>query len=425
MGVMNRLLNKTLVYYSFSAIIILLLSAPFIYYTLEKLYKDDVDEAILLRSDEFTRNHEPTLKITDIPTWNRFNGDTRILPDTVKSKPKNNIIQQVFLDTLVPEWEPYRVLYKDVSIQGKPFVLMIRLNLVESEDLIRTIVWIYLGILFVLLLVIFFITLFISNKLWYPFHDTLKKIEQFSIESNQMPAFKKTGIKEFNQLNKSLTKLIQQTLQSFDLQKVFIQNASHELQTPLAIFQSKLDLLMQDSHLQEQQLNIVHSLYESVSKLKRINKNLLLLAKIENNQFIETSSISIKEIIEEVIPYFSEQAIGKNITIHTELKNNLTIQCNKTLIEILIHNLFLNAVRHNILNGSIYKNTENNRFTIINSGINAPLDTSIIFERFKKGSKNPKSTGLGLAIVKEICIRNGWQIDYKFKNGMHCFILVF
>jgi signal transduction histidine kinase len=82
-------------------------------------------------------------------------------------------------------------------------------------------------------------------------------------------------------------------------------------------------------------------------------------------------------------------------------------------------------VRHNILNGSIYINTENNRLTIINSGIIAPLDTSIIFERFKKGSKHPKSTGLGLAIVKEICIRNRWQIDYKFKNGMHCFILVF
>jgi len=126
---MNRLLNKTLLYYSFFATVILLLSAPFIYWTMEKLYRDDVDEAILLRRDEFETNNRKLLHISDIPVWNQFNRDTRILPDTIKSSPKDSIIQQIFYDALVPEWEPYRVLYKDVAIEGKPFVLMIGLIL--------------------------------------------------------------------------------------------------------------------------------------------------------------------------------------------------------------------------------------------------------------------------------------------------------
>ncbi|GAC1597132.1 MAG: hypothetical protein NVS3B19_19520 [Ginsengibacter sp.] len=111
---------------------------------MEKLYLDDVDEAIILRKQEFDANNAKTLHIADIPVWNRFNRDTRIFPDTIHSQPKDSIIQETFLDALVPEWEPYRVLYTTVKIEQKPFVLMIRLNLVESEDLIKTLAWLYL-----------------------------------------------------------------------------------------------------------------------------------------------------------------------------------------------------------------------------------------------------------------------------------------
>ncbi|WP_407478568.1 sensor histidine kinase [Elizabethkingia meningoseptica] len=422
---MNRLLNKTLLYYSFFATIILLLSAPFIYWTMESLYKDDVDEAILLRRDEFEINNRKTLHISDIPLWNKFNRDIRILPDTVIQSPKDSIIQQIFYDELVPEWEPYRVLYKDVSIEGKPFVLMIRLNLVESEDLIRTIVRIYLGILFALLLVIFFITLFVSNRLWKPFYATLRQIEQFNIELNKLPQFPDTKIKEFNQLNNRLTTLIQQSVQSYITQKKFTQNASHELQTPLAVLQSKLDLLLQDNSLQKGQLQILHSLYESVSRLTRINKNLLLLAKIENNQFAEFSSFTVNDIVSEVIPYFTEQADSKKLTIETTFKNIISLKANKILTELLINNLFLNAIRHNIEKEKITLTLDTGRFIIANTGIDQALDAETIFERFKKNSTDTRSSGLGLSIVKEICDLNNWTISYTFKDSTHIFTVRF
>lgn len=422
---MNRLLNKTLLYYSFFATVILLLSAPFIYWTMEKLYRDDVDEAILLRRDEFETNNRKSLQISDISVWNKFNRDTRILPDTVKSSPKDSIIQQVFYDALVPEWEPYRVLYKDVTIEGKPFVLMIRLNLVESDDLIRTIVWIYIGILFVLLLVIFFITLFVSNRLWKPFYDTLSEMERFNIELHSVPEFSETKVTEFSQLNNRLTKLIQQSLQSYVTQKAFTQNASHELQTPLAIFQSKLDLLLQDNSLRKDQVIILHSLYESVSRLTRINKNLLLLAKIENKQFAEVSSFTLNDIVKEVIPYFTEQAENKRLSIEMDLRSVVSLNANKVLAEIMINNLFLNAIRHNVENGKIILTLEANCFTIANTGSEKALDGKTLFERFRKNSTDVRSSGLGLAIAKEICDRNHWAINYHFDVPFHIFTVVF
>lgn len=218
---MNRLLNRTLLYYTFFATIILLLSSPFFYLTMEKLYIDDVDEAIMLRKKEFLVKSQTELRIEDINVWNRFNRDTRLLPDTISTKPNDRIIQEMFYDEMTPEWEPYRVLYTNVTIQGQPFVLMIRLNLVESEDLIKTLTWLYFGILFTLLIVIFFITRFISNRLWEPFYNTIDKISRFNIEQHTLPVFSKTLIKEFRQLNKGLIKLIKDNLKAYQSQKEF------------------------------------------------------------------------------------------------------------------------------------------------------------------------------------------------------------
>lgn len=304
MGSMNRLLNRTLIYYSFFATLILLLSSPFFYIIMEKLYVDDVDEAIMLRKKEFLLNNLASLKTDDIAIWNRFNRDTRLLPDTITAKTKDRIIQEKFYDEMTPEWEPYRVLYTKINIQRQPYVLMIRLNLVESEDLIKTLTGLYFAVLFTLLLVIFFVTRFISNKLWQPFFDTLQKIEQFNIEQNLLPVFIATPIKEFTQLNKGLTKLIKDNLKAFQSQKEFTENAAHELQTPLAVFQSKLDMLLQEPSLNQNQAAILQSLYEAASRLSRLNKNLLLLAKIENNQYTIWEEVEVTGLLNGYSPLF-------------------------------------------------------------------------------------------------------------------------
>lgn len=425
MGRVNGLLNKTLLYYTFLATFVLLLSAPFFYLVMEKLYTDDVDEAIYLRKKEFEIDHLKTIRSSDIHIWNRFNRDVRIIPDTISGNRKNKIIQETIFDEVVPEWEPYRVLYSDVKIEGKPYVLKIQLNLVESEDFIKAIIYVYLVILGGMLLVIFFITRFIANRLWKPFYETLQLIDKFNIEQQSLPSFNKTGTKEFDQLNTGIEKMIVSNVKSYNSQKSFTQNASHELQTPLAIFQSKLDLLLQDTSLTQQQSVVLQSLYEASLRLSRINKNLLLLTKIENRQYAEVSTFTVNELVNDVIGYFEEQAENKNLRIEIEENAIIEINANRVLTEILINNLILNAIRHNLENGNITILIEDAKFSIINTGIYKELDNAILFKRFGKATTDTRSSGLGLAIVKEIVEQYKWDIKYEFKNNLHCFTVLF
>ncbi len=421
---MKKLVNQTLLYYSILAFVLLLISAPVFYWFSEKLYVEDVDEAIMLRKEEFFQNSLRNLKKNDIPTWNRFNRDTYILPDTVKQI-KSKIIQQQFYDTLDHEWEPYRVIYCDIKIEDGNYVLMKRLDLVESEDLIRTTGFLYLTILFVLLSSFILVSKIVSSRLWKPFYQTLSQIEKFNIEEHLLPKFTSSTTKEFEQLNSVIQKLIEQNIKAFQQQKEFTENAAHELQTPLAIFQSKLDMLLQHPSLTEDQALIIQQLYEAVSRLSRVNKNLLLLAKIENDQFSEKENFEVTSIIKAVLPYFEEQAEDKKLQVQTDFNEPITIQANKGLTEILINNLLLNAVRHNVENGRLRIQTVNRQLIISNTGNNEALNPHSIFRRFAKFSEDSHSSGLGLAIVKKIADLNGWALSYSFNENLHIFSLQF
>ncbi|TCK83638.1 sensor histidine kinase [Albibacterium bauzanense] len=375
---MKKLLNKTLLYYLILSSGVLILSGPCFYFLIEKLYLDDVNEAVLLRRDEFFKKNLPDLKIEEISVWNKFNRDTRILADTVTAS-KDQIILQIFYDEMVPEWEPYHVLYKNIQVQGKPFVLMIRLNLVESQDLMLTLTWLYLGTLFLLLLANFYITRLISSKLWHPFYDTLQKIEKFNLQHQQVPVFEKVNIIEFEKLNSAVSKLINDIVKAYQIQKEFTENASHELQNPLAIFRNKLDLLLQNTSLNTEQSEIIQSLYQVSGRLSRINKNLLLLSKIENKQFSDTERIDISTIFQQVIPYFKEQALAKNINIVFDKQTTkLYIIANKGLTEILINNLLLNAISHNKENGTVTIVLIDNSLEVCNTSANNALINDIL-----------------------------------------------
>lgn len=422
---MKKLLNKTLFYYLILSSTVLILSGPCFYYLIEKLYLDDVDEAVLLRRDEFFKKNLPTLKVKNIAAFNKFSRDTEILGDTV-SAPKNKILPQIFYDDMVPEWEPYHVLYQKISVEGKPFVLMVRLNLVESQDLMLTLTWLYLGTLLILLLANFYITRLISNKLWRPFYDTLQKIEKFNIEQQKIPVLNKANIIEFEKLNQAIIKLIDDNVKAYQIQKEFTENASHELQNPLAIFRNKLDILLQNPSLTTEQGEIIQSLYEVSGRLSRINKNLLLLSKIENGQFNDTEKFEVADILQHVIPYFKEQAIAKNIHIevHTSVQNS-SIVANKGLAEILISNLILNAITHNHKNGFIKITLFEKVFMVANTANGKPLNTDNMFRRFSKSPGKSHGSGLGLAIVKQICLLHHWSIEYCFEKNLHHFRIKF
>lgn len=261
---------------------------------------------------------------------------------------------------------------------------------------------------------------FVSQKLWTPFDQTLKNIDSFQLEKNVVPDLPQSDIKEFKQLNDALTKLMSKNIESYKSQKEFTENASHELQTPLAIFQAKLELLMQQPKLTGEQAEIIQDLFQMTFRLSHLNRNLLLLAKIDNKQFDTKVPVCIGHFIDSLLP--SLESISGELHIKRVYSEKpVYIEANSTLLESMISNLIVNAVRHSSPDGTITIRIDSNSLAISNTSDEPAISTSHIFNRFYRPAQSKGGNGLGLAIVKAICDYHGWNIEYKFKSGLHSF----
>jgi signal transduction histidine kinase len=419
----KKLLHKTSRVYLLFALLILMVSAPVFYFVSEQLYIDDADEALLLRKNEFLQYSISKLKESDIEIWNSFNRDVKIIEE--KGIKKDTLFYTYYYDSLANENEPYRELNLPVTIEGKPYTYSARINLVETEDLMISIALLFFIIISLLLIGLYIVTKRLSLNLWKPFYETLQQIEQFEIDKSTQPKLKETSIEEFNRLNQSIEKLIEKNTSIYHNQREFIENAAHELQTPLAIFQAKIDTFIQSADFSEQQNQILSSLNDSVSRLNRLNKNLLLLSKMENDNYSEKQAIGLNEAIEKHLDFFTEQAKAKNLIIKTDLKETVSVNSNPVLAEILISNLFLNAIRHNVGDGQITITLSSHSLTFSNTGQPQPLVADKLFFRFSKSNPSEQGNGLGLAIIKKISDLNNWKISYSFSDNLHSFSFTF
>ncbi len=420
----TKLLHKTLKVYILFSLIVLIISAPLFYYLTQRLYIDEADETLILNKKEFINYSLPALKESDISVWNKLNRNVKINEPTIHLK-NDSVLYQSYFDSIVNENEPYRVLLSPVRIEGKSYILNIRINLIESEDLIKSIAALFVTLVTMLLLGLFFITKRLSAKLWEPFYSLLIQIEKFEIDKNVHPELETTDIEEFHRLSNAVTNLIERNTIIYKSQQEFIENAAHELQTPLAVFQAKIDMLMQHSDLTPSQAEVLVKLTESSARLNRLNKNLLLLSKIDNSNYIDKENVSLKELIEKHIDFFDEQAAEKNITIKVDTMMDVFVNSNPVLIEILVSNLLLNAIRHNVQDGVVNVSLIENSLLVSNTGNPEAISTEKLFQRFSKINPSTKGSGLGLAIVKKIVDLNKWNMSYTFQNNIHSFLIKF
>lgn len=416
----KKLLNKTLwINLIFSGIVILI-AFPLFYFVIQRLYIQETDESLNLKKEEFIKYFQNNFKVQDINSWNKINRTVQI------SKNHNNLLHDTFVyyyhyDSLAQENEYSRVLYSPVRIENGQYLITARVSLVESKDFIENIGFIFLATLFILLAGFYFITKRLSNKLWKPFYDSLSYLEQFEIDKSPKSAIHHIDIEEFERLNQAILKLTVRNTKIYQSQREFVENAAHELQTPLAVFQAKIDTLMQYSDVTEEQSVILTQLNEAAARLNKLNRNLLLLSKIESNQFSETEIVDFHEAFQKVLSFFEEQALSRNISIDIQLLEIVKVKSNHVLVEVLISNLFLNAIRHNVQNGTIIVCLTKEKLTFSNTGINTPLNQTELFQRFAKANPSSNGNGLGLAIIKQIVMINGWDISYHFNNGLHTF----
>ena len=423
-GKMNKkLLQKTLNYYFIYAIVILTIIAPLFYIISNVLYEEDANEDLYVIKKQFEKLTKDNLTIKDVETLNKFNHEVTI--HKYDGNSKDSLFERSFYDAVNKDNEPFRVLNSPIKIEGKWFTFSAKMNMVEKENLISSTAILFVLLLILLIIGFLIITQIISKKLWQPFYVALDKMEQFEIDKSTSVKTIQTTTEEFNRLNNAIANLIHKNSSIYQSQREFIENAAHELQTPIAIFKGKIENILQRKDLNAEQFKLIDELNTTTSRLVKLNKNLLVLSKIDNDTYSEIENVSLNDIINHQLTFFNEQAISKKIAITTELEDEVIIQSNHFLAEMLISNLFLNAINHNTLKGLIHIKLTKESLTFSNSGSNLPLQTEKMFERFSKANPSSKGNGLGLSIVKKIVDTNHWKINYNFINEKHTFEIVF
>ena len=319
------------------------------------------------------------------------------------------------------ETEPARILttlFKDK--EGRYFEVSVYTPTIEKKDLREAIFYLLIGLFTTLLIAILLINIWVFHRIMKPFYRLLEWLDNFRLDKKNEPLDNPTNTTEFRKLNVAVNRFAVHSEEIFEQQKQFIGNASHEIQTPIAVCQNRLEMLMEDETLTEQQMGEIVKTYQTLEYVSKLNKSLLLLSKIDNSQFAETKEICINEVLHRYSDDYREVYHYRGITLDIQEKATFRVQMNETLAVVLVTNLLKNAFVHNIDKGMIRVEITSSSIRFGNTGADVALDDKRIFERFYQGSrKREGSTGLGLAIVHAICRQCRLQVRYRFLDGMH------
>lgn len=419
-----KLLTKTSLYLLYFTILAFIAGGFIFYFSIRTIVYKQIDASLVTEKNIIQEQIEHTDTIPDFNAGFGHLIEIKVYDYALKHK-------QIIKDTLIKtddneENVPYRKIYfLGTTKHKKGYSISISQPLSEKKDLLEN-TSILLLILFIILILIFaIVNYWISKELWIPFYKSLEALDGFDLNSDSLPIFSKSNIMEFNKLNQALVSISEKIRSDYINLKEFNENASHEVQTPLSIIRSKLELFMQYENLNSEQNHLLESINDAVSRLSRLNQGLLIISKIDNQQFASSDEISIEEVFQKFLCEYEEVIDLKKIAIQTDFQSPILVKMNPILAEILASNLISNAVRHNIENGYIKISTINNTLTISNSGNSLNIDPDQLFNRFTKRGANPESVGLGLSIVKKIINYYGLSINYLYSHNTHAIIIDF
>ncbi len=415
-----RLLEKTNRIYLLFSVILYLATALAFYGIIKWLIYDEVENRLLVEKRDFQlyiQHYGWTANSYFVE--NKIEVELGRMPSGFQETFKDTLIEDRYTQKLVP----FRQLTFYESIKGVEHRVAIRKSMIQSYRLMEAVTFTMATVLALLLAGTYWFQDRLSGRIWQPFYETLSRIKQFDLVRGQHLQLDQPDIIEFKELNEVLQKMSDQILHDYLHLKEFTENASHELQTPLALITAKVEELIQSEHLTENQTRWIQTIYEASLRMSRLYQGLLLLAKIENRQFANEQPINLSDQLLERLRDMEELFQYKGIRLHTNVDAPFWVDLPPVLAENLITNLVSNALRHNVPQGEIWLYATDSALCLSNTGHplqNAPND---LFSRFKKEGVSSESVGLGLSIVKEICDQYGLQIHYTEQEGIHKFCL--
>lgn len=395
-------------------LILVFLSSVILYFYTKSLLESEVEESLYsteariataLKSDSTFVSLPPIIEIRKV---NKLG--TEVLKDTIIYDPSQN------------EMELFRELSTYKTIHATNYQITVRDMVVESEDLLLAIVISYITILALSFIFLFYFNTARNLQLWSPFFKNLEQMKQFSLTSKEAIHLVESDVLEFSELKVEIETLTNKVRIDYENLKQFTEDISHEMQTPLAIIQAKIDNIINENAINNKQFEQITAIQKDIQRLKQLNKRVTLLTKIDNNQFVNVEKVNLTALIDEKITSYKELEI--NNIIHISDKK-LTVSMDIVLADILINNLVSNAIKHSNKEDKISIITNNNSLVISNVGEDALLYPEKLFQRFYREDKSLQATGLGLALVKRICDLYHFKVSYKFEAKHHVFSIDF
>ena len=417
-----KLLHLTGRYYLIFSILIFILSGIGLFSALKYVVGMESDEQLM---DSRVVLKDQLEQLDSIPR------QIALLDHYVEITPVDNFdTSSYFLDTsfwngIETEHEsPYRKFVYYDSLQGKPFRIALNRNTLDTEEMLTTIVFWIVGILSLMLVMINLFNRYLSLQIWKPFYQSINQLKKFTFKNKSTPEPVITNIDEFKTLQEAINRMTDKSFRDYQSLKRFTENASHEVQTPLAIIKNKIELLIQQEDLSKSELHDLWDIQRAANRISKLNQSLVLLTRIENEQFANTQKINISNFIVEIINQLEPMLSAKQLTVEKKL-TDVYLNMDPILVEVLLQNLLGNAVKHNFNNGEIDIHLTKNKLRICNTGNPLDIDTQLLFERFRKGTNSSSSLGLGLAVVQEICTIYNFNITYKNTANQHCIDILF
>ena len=404
---------------------LMILWAVLFYFALIKEINDEMDDSLETYSEMIIVR---MLSHQELPALNSgSNNSYSIQPvDSTYAKMHDGIVYSDIEVYILEreEYEPARLLttiFEDDK--GQFYELRVSSPSFERDELAAAILrWLAL-IYLVLLIIVILTTLFVLRRNMRPLYDLLHWLDRYLPGHKPEAVPNDTNIPEFRQLNNAAQKAVERSEHLFEQQKNFIGNASHELQTPLAVIGNRIEWIIDNTNPTEEQLEQLMGINHSLANIVKLNKTLLLLTKIDNGQFPEVSDVDIAALVRDEVEIYGEIFEERNIECHINGAESLTVPINRTLAVTLVGNLVRNAYIHSPESSNIDITINYDKLEISNDG-DTPLDAEHVFDRFYRATKREGSTGLGLALVKAIADYYSLDVEYRFEEKKHIFTII-
>lgn len=344
--------------------------------------------------------------------------------------PGGRVMAPVYSDTTGYDWRehnpvPVRQLKATVAVNGRNYLVVVKQAMGEFDEIARLLSVVVSGGFILLLGLLVLLNSRVSRRLWTPFFTLIEQLRAFRLDAPEPVRFSGSSVAEFNHLSATLNDMGYNLQQQYQLQKAFTEHAAHELQTPLAIITTDLDRLLGTEPLTEEQVTLMESAQSSVRRLVHLNKSLLLLTKVENQQFADLETVNLSNLAEQQCRLFAPYAAHRGLDWQFTIAPDVTRSLNPYLADVMFSNLLKNAMVHAAAHSTVRITLTNSSFITRNAGLPLPFPEDQLFGRFIKNPARPDSTGLGLAIAGQVARRYGMQLDYNYQTDiqLHVFTL--